>query len=212
MKFSEEQLKKLRENISGLMSEKRFYHTAEVEKMAARIGEIYAPDKVDILRAAALLHDITKEYSTEKQLQICREFGIITTKQDILTPKTFHAKTAALLIPVLYPEFDDSEVISAVRWHTTGNDSMTLLEKIVYLADYIDESRKFEDCVTLRHIFWDACPEKMTEEERNIHLTKTLVVSFDMTLAGLIKESAPISDDTFKARNSLILSLCGEVN
>ena len=88
MKFSEEQLKKLRENISGLMSEKRFHHTAEVEKMAARIGEIYAPDKVDILRAAALLHDITKEYSTEKQLQICREFGIITSKQDILTPKT----------------------------------------------------------------------------------------------------------------------------
>ena len=212
MRFSEEQLKKLRENISGLMSEKRFRHTAEVEKMAARIGEIYAPHKVDILRAAALLHDITKEYSTEKQLQICREFGIITTKQDILTPKTFHAKTAALLIPVLYPEFDDSEVISAVRWHTTGNDSMTVLEKIVYLADYIDESRKFDDCVTLRHMFWDACPEKMTEDERNIHLTKTLIVSFDMTLAGLIKECAPISDDTFKARNSLILSLCGEVN
>ena len=208
MRFSEEQLNRLRENISGLMSEKRFYHTAEVEKMAARIGEIYVPDKVDILRAAALLHDITKEYSTEKQLQICREFGIITTKQDILTPKTFHAKTAALLIPVLYPEFDDSEVISAVRWHTTGNAEMTMIEKIVYLADYIDESRKFEDCVTLRHIFWDACPERMTEEERNVHLTKTLVVSFDMTLAGLIKESAPISDDTFKARNSLILSLC----
>ena len=212
MKFSDEQLKNLRDNISSTMSEKRFFHTAEVEKMAARIGVIYAPDKVDVLRAAGLLHDITKEYSTEKQLQICREFGIITSKQDILTPKTFHAKTAAQLIPVLYFEFADDEVLSAVRWHTTGNADMTLTEKIVYLADYIDESRKFEDCVKLRHIFWDACPEKMSEEERNIHLTKTLIESFNMTLAGLIAENAPISDDTFKARNSLILSLCGEVN
>jgi len=212
MKFTEKQLELLRDEISEKMSEKRFFHTAEVEKMAARIGEIYAPDKIDVLRAAGLLHDITKEYSTEKQLQICREFGIITTKQDILTPKTFHAKTAAVLIPVLYPEFADEEVVSAVRWHTTGNAEMTLLEKIVYLADYIDESRKFDDCVKLRRIFWDAKPEKMSEKERDTHLTKTLLVSFDMTLASLISENAPISDDTFKARNSLVLSLCEEVN
>ena len=208
MKFTEKQLDWLREDVSSKMSVKRFAHTAEVEKMAARIGEIYAPDKVDVLKAAGLLHDITKEYSTEKQLQICREFGIITTKQDILTPKTFHAKTAALLIPVLYPEFADDEVVSAVRWHTTGNAEMTLIEKIVYLADYIDDSRTFADCVKLRHIFWDADPTKMSDEERHIHLSKTLLVSFDMTLAALISENAPISDDTFKARNSLILSLC----
>lgn len=212
MKFTEEQLSILREKISSAMSEKRFAHTAAVEIMAERIGKIYAPDKVDVLRAAGLLHDITKEYSTEKQLQICREFGIITTKQDILTPKTLHARTAALLIPILYPEFADDEVISAVRWHTTGNADMSLLEKIVYLADYIDDSRKFEDCVKLRHIFWDACPEKMNEAERNVHLTKTLVVSFNMTISGLVADNAPIADDTFMARNALLLSLCGEVN
>lgn len=212
MKFTEEQLSILREKISSAMSEKRFAHTAAVEIMAERIGKIYAPDKVDVLRAAGLLHDITKEYSTEKQLQICREFGIITTKQDILTPKTLHARTAALLIPMLYPEFADDEVISAVRWHTTGNADMSLLEKIVYLADYIDDSRKFEDCVKLRHIFWDACPEKMNEAERNVHLTKTLVVSFNMTISGLVADNAPVADDTFMARNALLLSLCGEVN
>ena len=212
MKFTEEQLSSLREKISSLMSPKRFYHTQEVEKMAARIGEIYAPSKVDLLRAAGLLHDITKEYSTEKQLQICREFGIITSKQDILTPKTFHAKTAAAVIHAWYPEFADSEVISAVRWHTTGRENMTLLEKIVYLADYIDESRKFGDCVALRNMFWDACPENMNPGQREAHLTKTLVASFDMTLRGLVAGNAIISEDTFKARNSLILSLCGEVN
>ena len=206
MKFDETALDRLRESVSEGMSEKRFRHTAAVEKMAARLGELYAPDKIDILRAAALLHDITKEYSSEKQLQICREFGIIISKQDILTPKTFHAKTAAALIPTRYPEFADPEVISAVRWHTTGRADMSLLEKIVYLADYIDESRTFPDCVALRNLFWDAAPQSMSPEEREAHLDRVLIRSFDMTLAGLIEEGAPVSEDTFSARNSLIVN------
>jgi nicotinate-nucleotide adenylyltransferase len=173
--------------------------------MAVRLGRLYAPDKLDILGAAALLHDITKEYSSDKQLQICREFGIIISKQDILTPKTFHAKTAAALIPSLYPAFADDEVLSAVRWHTTGRADMTLTEKLVYLADYIDESRTFDDCVTLRRMFWEAEPEKMGETERRKHLDRVLIRSYDMTLAGLIAEGAPISDDTFRARNALIV-------
>ena len=206
MKFDETALDRLRESVREGMSEKRFRHTAAVEKMAARLGELYAPDKIDILRAAALLHDITKEYSSEKQLQICREFGIIISKQDILTPKTFHAKTAAALIPTRYPEFADPEVISAVRWHTTGRADMSLLEKIVYLADYIDESRTFPDCVALRNLFWDAAPQSMSPEEREAHLDRVLIRSFDMTLAGLIEEGAPVSEDTFSARNSLIVN------
>ena len=205
MKFEESALDSLRAAVSGEMSEKRFRHTAEVEKMAARLGRLYAPDKVDVLRAAALLHDITKEYSTERQLQICYEQGIRISKQDILTPKTFHAKTAAALIPTLYPEFADDEVISAVRWHTTGRADMGFLEKIIYLADYIDESRTFPDCVTLRDMFWGAKPEEMSPEERLVHLDCVLLRSFDMTLAALIADGAPISEDTFAARNALIV-------
>ena len=206
MKFNEDMLRRLRESISGSMSPKRFRHTAAVEEMAARLGELYAPDKIDILRAAALLHDITKEYSAEKQIQICDTFGINLSKQDILTPKTFHAKTAAALIPVLYPDFADEEVISAVRWHTTGRAGMTILEKLVYLADYIDESRTFPDCVALRSLFWEAEPQNMNEAERAAHLNRVLIRSFDMTLTSLIEDGAPVSDDTFSARNDLIVS------
>ena len=206
MKFNEDMLRRLRESISGSMSPKRFRHTAAVEEMAARLGELYAPDKIDILRAAALLHDITKEYSAEKQIQICDTFGINLSKQDILTPKTFHAKTAAAMIPVLYPDFADEEVLSAVRWHTTGRAGMTVLEKLVYLADYIDESRTFPDCVALRSLFWDADPQNMSEDERAAHLDRVLIRSYDMTLTSLIEDGAPVSDDTFSARNDLIVS------
>ena len=206
MKFNEDMLRRLRESISSSMSPKRFRHTAEVEKMAARLGKLYAPDKIDVLRAAALLHDITKEYSAEKQIQICDTFGINLSKQDILTPKTFHAKTAAAMIPVLYPDFADEEVLSAVRWHTTGRAGMTVLEKLVYLADYIDESRTFPDCVALRSLFWDADPQNMSEDERAAHLDRVLIRSYDMTLTSLIEDGAPVSDDTFSARNDLIVS------
>ena len=210
MIFSEEQINNLRNDISSKMSEKRFRHTAEVEKMVERLADIYAPDKKDVLRVSALLHDITKEFSIEKQLQICEEFGIITTKQDILTPKTLHAKTAALLIPVLYPQFATDEVISAVRWHTTGRADMTLSQKLVYLADYIDESRTFSDCAKLRQMFFEPNLMEMNEGDRLLHLNKVLVTSFDMTICGLIKDNVLISEDTVSARNSLVAEVCGE--
>ena len=174
--------------------------------MAVRIGKLYAPEKIDVLRAAALLHDITKEYSPQRQIALCRELGIRISKQDILTPKTFHAKTAAGLIPLQYPAFADAEVISAVRWHTTGRAKMRLTEKIIYLADYIDESRTFPDCVALRNLFWDADPAGMSPIERRKHLDRVLIRSFDMTVLALTEEGEPIADATIAARNWLITS------
>ncbi|MBE6662122.1 MAG: HD domain-containing protein [Ruminococcaceae bacterium] len=208
--FTERQLAELYESVKREMSEKRFRHTAAVADMAARLGALFAPDKCDVLRAAALLHDITKEYSVEKQLQILERFGIMVSKQDILTPKTLHARTAALLIGEMYPTFADPLVVDAVRYHTTGRADMTVTEKIVYFADYIDETRTFPDCVTLRALFWEAEPEKMGERERLSHFRKMLVLSFDMTVNALIGEGSLISEDTFMARNSLILEEEGE--
>ena len=204
MRFTEEQLARLRQAVQTSMSEKRFRHTAEVEKMAVRLGLLYAPSRIDALRAAALLHDITKEYSVEEHMRICREFGIRISKQDILTPKTFHAKTAAAVIPTRYPEFAVADVIAAVRWHTTGRREMRLLEKIIYLADYIDESRTFPDCIALRQMFWEAAPQRMSKKQRAEHLDHVILHSLNMTVAALMEEGAPIAEDTVSARNRLI--------
>jgi HD superfamily phosphohydrolase YqeK len=83
---------------------------------------------------------------------------------------------------------------------------MTLTEQLLYLADYIDESRLFPDCVRLRSFFWDAHPERMTMEDRLIHLRRTLIMSFDMTMRALLSECAVISPDTALARNRLVLA------
>lgn len=205
--INEEALCALRDRLSGTMSEKRYKHTLGVERMAIRLGELYCPDRIPELRAAALLHDITKEESFEKQLQLCEKFGIIVNDLDRLAPKTFHAKTAAALIPEEYPQFATSTVIGAVRWHTTGRAGMTLCEHLIYLADYIDDTRRFEDCVALREVFWSANPQSMDQTSREAHLWRVLLRSYEMTIRGLLEENAPISADTFHARNDILLNV-----
>ena len=202
--INENMLSTLRSDIEGKMSPKRFRHTAEVEKMAVCLGELYAPEDIMTLRGAALLHDITKEYPMDRQLLICADHGLSISREDLRAPKTFHARTAAALIPVLYPEFADEKIISAVRWHTTGRRGMSVCEMLVYLADYIDMSRTFDDCVKLREYFFSKEPDKMNEADRLSHLKDTLIMSFDMTIRGLIEDGAVVSADTFEARNWLV--------
>ena len=207
---SEQMLTKLRESLKeqgarGEISDKRLYHTLEVEKMAERLGAIYLPNMINTLRAAALLHDITKEYSTDLQLKICAERNIALTEQDVYSAKTLHARTAAALIPEKYPEFATPEVVSAVRWHTTGKAGMSVCEKLIYLADYIDMSRRFEDCVALREYFFAKDFDVMSYDEKIAHLDDTLLISYDMTMKALIEKSAPISEETLCARNELAI-------
>ena len=207
MRFSDAQIDALRERVRGSMSDYRFTHTAEVEKMAARIGELYAPDKLDILRAAALLHDVTKELKPDEQIEMLRVAGEDVTALELASYKTFHARTAVYAILRDYPEFADGELLAAVRYHTTGRADMSICEKIIFLADYIDMSRKFDDCVKLRNYFWDAHPENMSESEREKHLLQTILIGLDTTLSSLIEEGAPTDPDSVSARNFIIKQL-----
>ena len=202
--ITEEMLAELRIKATESMSEKRKTHTLAVEQMAVRIGVIYAPEKINVLRAAALLHDVTKELKLQEQLEMCEKYGISVSENDMFAPKTFHAKTAAALIESEFEAFADEEVVSAVRWHTTGREGMTVVEKIIYLADYIDDSRKFADCVKLRDFFWGKDISRMDEAEKEAHLRDTLIMSYDMTIGNLLDENSPVAKDTFDARNELI--------
>ena len=197
----------LRARVQSKMSEKRFFHTLAVEDMTARLCALFCPDQTQKMRAAALLHDVTKELGAKEQIALCEELGLLLTAFDRAAPKTFHARTAAALIETEFSDFDDPTIVSAVRWHTTGHAEMTLTEQILYLADYIDDSRTFDGCVKLRRMFWEADPAAMSEKERLFHFYRVLMRSFDMTVADLVEEGKPIAPDTVNARNSLLLRL-----
>ncbi len=202
--LTEESLEALRQTVSEMLSPKRFRHVAAVEEMAARLAALYCPRQTRMLRAAALLHDVTKEWDTERHCAFCEEHGIALTEEDRIAHKTLHARTAAALIPERFPQFAYPDVISAVRWHTTGHAGMTLTEKLLYLADYIDLSREFRDCVILRRFFFGADPASLNGQEREALLQDTLILSYDMTVASLTADGLPIAEDTICARNELI--------
>lgn len=191
----------LREAVRPYLAEKRYVHTLGVEKEAELLGREYLPERVNELRCAALLHDITKKLSTEEQIALCKRFSIPVDCELLSSPKLFHALTAAALIKADFPEYADDGIVSAVRYHTTGRMNMTTEEAIVYLADYIEENRTFKDCVELRRYFYDRLGEAKNDEEKRMALLSTLVLSFDYTMKALISEGAPIDRNTVDARN-----------
>ena len=210
IEITENMLDELRENVMERMSPKRFLHTIAVEQMVARLCALFCPEQTIFLRAAALLHDVTKERTSAEQVALCHELGLEVSEEELLSPKIFHAKTAAALIPIEYREFAHPLVVDSVRWHTTGRAEMSLPEKLLYLADYIDESRTFENCVRLRRFFWNACPEKMESDERLALLRDTLILSYRFTIEDLIAEGLPVAIDTVEARNRLLLEKARE--
>ncbi len=198
-------LEELRAEVLANLSPKRAYHILMVEEMTARLCALLCPEHTEKMRAAALLHDITKEKTQEEQLALCEQYNLPVTEAERISPKTLHARTAAAGIPSCYPQFDDPLIVNAVRWHTTGHGGMTLTERILYLADYIDDSRTYQNCLILRRYFFGAGPENMTAGERLALLRDTLILSYDFTMRDLLEEGKSIAPETVEARNELIL-------
>ena len=191
--------------MSASLSGKRLLHVLAVEKMADRLARLYFENEDDLalISAAALLHDNTKELSFEEHLELIKHYGADVLPEDIESPPTLHAITGALVIPDRYPEFSDDRVIGAVKYHTTGRSGMNLYEKIVFLADYIDETRAYPDCVAVRSLFWDADLQSMSLNERIRHLDLAIISAIDRTLSHLEKEGRTIHPATRAARDAL---------
>lgn len=202
MEYTEAKVAELREMVRPYLKNKRYQHTLAVEKEAARLGEIFLPNDVNRLRAAALLHDITKKLDLSEHLKICCDNDIIVGDHPEMEEKLFHSKTAPAVIKSDFEGYYDEDILSAVRWHTTGRQGMTVFEAIVYLADYIEETRTFPDCVKLRSYFYGEIERK--EKTPAEVLRDTMIISFDMTIKNLMEESGLIDLDTISARNYFV--------
>ncbi|MBO7249790.1 MAG: HD domain-containing protein [Clostridia bacterium] len=203
MRVTPDMIDALRDRVSKLMSPFRFEHTLGVERMAIRLARLYCPERTEMLRAAALLHDVTKEYSFEEQMDVFERYGVKLTEEQKEAKPTLHAYTAALIIPDEYPDYASEELVDAVRYHSTGRAGMTVYDKILYLADYIEDTRKYEDCIALRLEFFSAEPEKMEIKERVLHLNRVLLHSITLTLDELREKGRPIEGGTLEAFESI---------
>ena len=201
--MTEQDWSTLRQSVAEQLSDYRMEHTLGVERMAARLASLYCPEKESLLRAAALLHDVTKEQSNEEQRAIFAAHGITLRPDEQVSPQVWHGMTAALVIPQRYPTLADPELISAVRWHTTGRAGMTLTEALLFLADYIEEGRRFASCIALRKAFFDAVPERMDAADRRRHLHRILLQYFENMLSKLREQGSTVCLDSLAAWEDL---------
>ncbi len=142
----------LREKAKAYLTEERIAHTAGCESEAVLLAKRWGEDP-EKAAAAGILHDITKKLSYDEQLILCEKYGIILDSVERNSPKLLHAKTGAALARDRFGIGDD--VYEAIRWHTTGKPDMTLLEKIIYLADYIEPTRNFDGVEELRALAYE---------------------------------------------------------
>ena len=192
----------IRNEIKTMVKERRLPHIWGTEEECLRLAEIFSLDErqTEQLAIAALLHDITKYFSADEHLAYMETLGETVDNSFILSEKTLHALTGAYYARQCFPDAVDDDVFSAIRFHTTGRADMTLLEKLLYLADYIEPTRAFPDCVALRQYFYD----RVAEGDPETVLHDTLILSFDMTISDLTRLRCPIHPDTVAARNFLV--------
>ncbi len=166
------------------MGAKRFSHTEGCVKMAEKLAVRWGAD-VALARRAAWLHDITKEMPYEHQLQLVDRHGIILSRTQ-KSEKIIHAFSGAAMAQHQLGEGE--EVCGAIRWHTTARCGMTLLEKIIWLADLTEEGRTFDGVEKIRALASES-------------LSDALICGFDMTLSVLINRGSEIDANMIEARN-----------
>ena len=137
---------KIKEEVRGYEGEKRFAHTLAVVREAEYICHAcgFSEAEAEKARTAALLHDITKNLTNSEQIAYCRENGIPLDDNELLAPQVIHAKTAEFFVRTELG-LSDEEILSAIRYHTTGRAEMTLLDKIIYVSDFIEPTRDYSD-------------------------------------------------------------------
>lgn len=125
--------------LKSKMTEKRYEHTLGVEYTCACLAMRYGID-MEKAMTAGLLHDCAKHLLPEKKLQKCKKYHLPVQEFERKNPELLHAKLGAYFAEHKYG-VKDSEILSAITWHTTGRPAMTMLDKIVYIADYIEPNR-----------------------------------------------------------------------
>ncbi len=145
-------LEELRPVALSYLKAKRVRHVLGVEQEAIRLAEKYGAD-VNKARFAALLHDCTKKLDIGEQLALCAQYGVELDELERVSLKLQHAKTGAAIAREVFGAPQD--VCDAILWHTTGRPNMTILEKVIYLADYIEPSRDFDGVEALREAVYD---------------------------------------------------------
>lgn len=185
-KMTEKSLDKL----TATLSSKRWEHSLGVAATAAELAEIYGADRGKA-RLAGLIHDCAREMSNNTLLQTAEAFGIVVTDVDKREPILLHAAVGAVIARRDYGVLD-SEVLHAIVWHTTGGPVMSLLDNIIFLADFIEPGRSYPGVDKLRALAGKS-------------LQDALLAAYDQTVKHVIGKGGLLHPATVAGRNAILL-------
>ena len=176
-------MEELEQVVINLLNPNRVKHVLGCRDTAAELAKVWGADEVDAARAG-LLHDITKALDGPLQLTLCSEYGKVLDEFSENNPKTLHALTGSMVARKIFGEND--AVVDAIESHTTGKPAMNTLEKIIYVADYMEPNRDFPGVEELRHLAYT-------------DLDGALKLGLEMTLAMLREQKRQISPASSQA-------------
>ncbi len=175
--------KELESVVISLLKPNRVKHVLGCRDTAVALAKHWGADPVDAARAG-LLHDVTKALDGQLQVTLCREYGVKLSRLFAKNPKTLHAVTGSMVAQRIFGE--NSAVVRAIRSHTTGKANMNLLEKIIYVADYMEPNRDFAGVEPLRELAFS-------------NLDGALKLGLEMTLSLLKQRGSEISPESREA-------------
>lgn len=132
-------LEKYRKYVKERLNKKRYIHSVGVAYTAANLAYIYDID-IDKARIAGILHDNAKCFDSDELIKRCKKENIPLSKYELEMPELIHSKLGSY---IAHSELNinDNDVLNAITYHTTGRPNMSLLERIIYVADYIEPNR-----------------------------------------------------------------------
>lgn len=182
-------LEEMKKQLEETLSPKRFKHSIGVMDTAVKLAEKYGEDRGKAA-IAGILHDCARNIEGQEVLELCGRYGIEVNYITNLQPQLLHGLLGAALARDVYG-VEDEDVIRAIACHTTGREDMTLLDKIVFIADYIEPGRKFHGVDKVRDLAYK-------------DLDKAILISLDNTIKHILDKGVLIHPDTINARNFII--------
>lgn len=186
---------KMLTKLSKALSAQRLEHSIGVEETAVKLAKLYDAD-IQKARIAGLLHDCARDIPLDIQLKMAIDFGILLDETESFEKVLIHGPLGEIIARRDYGVQDD-EILKAIRLHTTGDEDMTVLDKIIFLSDYIEPHRNFPGVSELR-----------TKAFEN--LNEAVIAAFDSTIKYVIEKKSLLHPRSIKARNYILLHERGE--
>ena len=177
--------------IKSMMSEDRYNHCVNVSKEAVKLAKRYDGDE-EKAAVAGILHDITKEMPKEEQLQIMLDSDIILDDIQKNAPKLWHGISGSVYIKKHFG-IEDEDILNAICYHTTGRAGMSLLEKIIFVADFTSEERTYKGVATMR-------------KKSRKSLEDAMLYGFKFTFSDLSSRELAIHPDELACYNEIVLN------